>query len=92
MWNVIAINIHIIGSVMKTVQMTLDDALVKAVDKAAKRLKKSRSAFTRDALRQALENLRITELEEKHRRGYKKYPVQGSEFSIWENEHTWGDE
>ena len=76
---------------MKTVQMTLDDALVKAVDKAAKRLNKSRSAFARDALRQALENLRITELEEKHRRGYEKHPVQGGEFSIWENEHAWGD-
>ncbi len=77
---------------MKTVQMTLDESLVNAIDKAAKRLKKSRSAFTRDALRKALENLRIAELEEKHRRGYENRPVQGSEFSVWENEHAWGDD
>ena len=77
---------------MKTVQMTLDEALVKAVDRAAKRLKKSRSAFVRDALRKALENLRIAELEEKHRRGYENTPVEPLEFSVWENEHAWGDE
>jgi len=53
-------------------------------------LKKSRSAFARDALRKALENFRIAELEEKHRRGYENRPVQGSEFSIWENEQAWG--
>ena len=77
---------------MKTVQMTLDQALVKAVDKAAKRLKKSRSAFARDALRKALENLRIAELEEKHRRGYENTSVEPLEFSVWETEHAWGDE
>ena len=77
---------------MKTVQMTLDEALVKAVDNAAKRLNKSRSAFARDALGKALENLRIAELEEKHRRGYENQPDQGNEFSTWENEHAWGDD
>ena len=77
---------------MKTVQMTLDESLLKAVDNAAKRMKKSRSTFTRDALKKSLEALRTAELEEKHRQGYENHPVQGGEFSVWENEHAWGDE
>jgi len=39
---------------MKTVQMTLDESLVREVDKAAKRLGTTRSAFARKALREAL--------------------------------------
>ena len=37
---------------MRTVQMTLDEDLVKAVDKASKRLGTTRSEFTRRALRE----------------------------------------
>ena len=77
---------------MRTVQMTLEEELVSAVDKAAKRLKTTRSAFTRDALRAALERLRAKELEEKHRIGYGKYPVGSAEFSVWESEQDWGEE
>jgi metal-responsive CopG/Arc/MetJ family transcriptional regulator len=72
--------------------MTLDEELVCAVDRAAKRLKTTRSAFTRDALRAALERLRVKELEEKHRDGYREFPVAASEFSVWENEQDWGEE
>ena len=39
---------------MRTVQMTLDDKLIVSVDKAAKSLKTTRLAFTRIALRNAL--------------------------------------
>ena len=55
MWTTIAIMIAIKGgrSQMKTVQMTLDENLVKAVDSAAKKLGTTRSAFTRQALRSA---------------------------------------
>lgn len=76
---------------MKTIQMTLDDDLVSSVDKAARRLKTSRSAFTRNALRSALEQLRVRELERKHREGYAKKPVKKGEFDIWEREQVWGD-
>lgn len=77
---------------MRTVQMTLDEELVKAVDRAVKRLRTTRSAFARQALRKALENLRIAELEQKHRRGYERRPAGKKEFAIWENEQNWGDE
>ena len=76
---------------MRTVQMTLDDDLVKAVDRAAKKLQTTRSAFTRDALRQALHQLKNSQLEAKHRRGYEQHPAGDAEFSIWENEQDWGD-
>jgi metal-responsive CopG/Arc/MetJ family transcriptional regulator len=77
---------------MKVVQMTLDEDLVKAVDEAAKRLQTSRSAFTREALRQALRALSVRGLERQHRRGYEAHPVGRGEFSVWEKEQQWGDE
>ena len=77
---------------MKTIQMTLDEDLVKSVDKAVKKLKTSRSAFTRDALRLALERLNTTLLEKKHKHGYEKHPVVKDEFGVWENEQDWGGE
>ena len=40
---------------MKTVQLTLDEPLVAEVDRVVKELGTSRSAFTRSALRAALE-------------------------------------
>jgi metal-responsive CopG/Arc/MetJ family transcriptional regulator len=54
---------------MKTVQMTLDENLVKAVDSAAKKLGTTRSGFTREALRSALRKVRVKELESRHREG-----------------------
>ena len=44
---------------MRTIQMTLDDDLVKKVDAIATELNKSRSAFTRDALREAVRQYNI---------------------------------
>lgn len=76
---------------MKTVQMTLDENLVKAVDSAAKKLGTTRSAFTREALRSALKEVRVRDQESKHREGYKRKPVKHGEFSDWESEHAWGD-
>ena len=76
---------------MKTVQMTLDETLVKAVDSAAKKLGTTRSAFTRGALRSALKEAHVKELESKHRESYKRKPVKRGEFSGWEPEQEWGD-
>ena len=76
---------------MKTIQMTLDDTLVKAVDSAAKKLGTTRSAFTQEALRAALKATRVKELESKQREGYKRKPVKRGEFSAWESQQVWGD-
>jgi metal-responsive CopG/Arc/MetJ family transcriptional regulator len=77
---------------MRTIQMTLDDNLVKAVDRVSKELKTSRSAFTRKALQDALIRYNLEQLEKKHRRGYEQNPVAADEFSVWETEQAWGNE
>ena len=77
---------------MRTVQMTLDDELVEAVDRVSRQLGTTRSAFTRKALREALVKHRIEEMERQHRQGYEKYRVAAEEFSVWETEQDWGDE
>ena len=77
---------------MRTVQMTLDDDLVDSVDKIVKELKTTRSAFTRQALEQAISRLNTRRLEERHRKGYALQPVKKREFSVWEHEQEWGDE
>ena len=76
---------------MRTIQMTLDDELVTAVDKVVKKLKTTRSAFTRKALKDAIKQVNIDMLEKKHKKGYECYPVGKTEFSVWEPEQEWGD-
>ena len=77
---------------MRTIQMTLDDNLVQAVDRVAKELHTSRSAFARKALQEALVRYELEQQERKHRRGYEQNPVASDEFSVWESEQVWGDE
>jgi len=74
---------------MKTVQMTLDENLISSVDKMAKRLGTTRSGFTRQALKTALREIQMNELERKHREGYKRKPVKRREFGDWEAEQVW---
>ncbi len=77
---------------MKTVQMTIDEDLVKAIDQVSAQLHTNRSAFTRMALREALARHNLRQLERKHRQGYEQQPVSSDEFSAWETEQAWGDE
>ena len=74
---------------MKTVQMTLDEDLVAALDKVVKELGTNRSAFTRQALRSSIGKVRLNELERRHREGYRRKPVRHEEFGIWESEQVW---
>ena len=77
---------------MRTVQMTLDEHLVRTVDKVVKNMRTTRSAFTREALQQAIARIKMRKLEEKHRHGYLRKPATADEFGAWENEQKWGDE
>jgi metal-responsive CopG/Arc/MetJ family transcriptional regulator len=76
---------------MVTVQMTLDEKLVKRVDQMVDRMHTSRSAFAREALKEAVIKYQILELEKKHRSGYQKKPKGSGEFDIFEKEQAWGD-
>jgi metal-responsive CopG/Arc/MetJ family transcriptional regulator len=75
---------------MKTIQMTLDDELVAIVDQVVKKLKTTRSAFARKALRNAVKQVNNSLLEKKHKKGYAQYPVDNREFSVGESEQDWG--
>ena len=76
---------------MRTVQLTLDEELVEAVDKVAAELGTSRSGFTRNALRAALARTREHALERKHREGYRRKPVKRGEFNLGLGERAWGE-
>ncbi len=76
---------------MKTVQMTLEPELVLAVDRAARRLGVTRSAFTRQALRAALDRVRSEERDRRDREGYRRKPVRRGEFDMWISEQVWPD-
>jgi len=73
-------------AIMKTVRMTFEKDLIALVDQAAKKLGTTRSGFTRQALRAALKEIHIRQLEQKHRDGYKRKPIKRGEFSLWEPE------
>ncbi|MGI8908193.1 MAG: CopG family transcriptional regulator [Candidatus Sumerlaeaceae bacterium] len=74
---------------MKTVQMTLEDELVRSVDRVARKKGMTRSAFTRSALRMALQADIEREGEERHKTGYEKYPVRTGEFDVAEEFKGW---
>jgi len=76
---------------MRTIQMTLDDDLVASVDRVVKKLKTTRSAFTRKALKDAIKQVNVNMLEKKHKQGYERHPVGKTEFSVWESEQEWGE-
>jgi metal-responsive CopG/Arc/MetJ family transcriptional regulator len=77
---------------VRTVQMTLEEDRVRAVDRAARNLKTTRSAFARQELRAALARLRLADQEGRHRRGYERLPVGEGEFDRWEGEQGLGSE
>jgi len=76
---------------MRTIQMTLDDDLVASVDRVVRKLKTTRSAFTRKALKDAIKQVNVNMFEKKHKKGYERHPVGKAEFSVWESEQEWGE-
>jgi len=71
--------------------MTIEKSLLEEVDKAAKLSGKTRSAFTRDALRKSLLEIREKLLEKKQIEGYRNHPTSTGEISVWETEQVWVD-
>jgi hypothetical protein len=90
MWSILYIASTCLEMAMKTVQMTLDEELIAAVDAATRRFGTTRSAFTRDALRHELDRRRYQVMEERQIDGYRREPVRPGEFDIWHDEQAWG--
>jgi len=74
---------------METVQIVLDEKLLRATDRAARRTKQNRSALVREALREHLRRLEVRALEERDRAGYARLPQQQDEVQMWEAEAVW---
>jgi metal-responsive CopG/Arc/MetJ family transcriptional regulator len=75
---------------MKTIQMTIDEPLLKAVDRASKARKTTRSAFIRYAVEAELQRERLRVEETRHAQGYARQPAIKDEFDAWEKEQDWG--
>jgi metal-responsive CopG/Arc/MetJ family transcriptional regulator len=75
---------------MKTIQMTIDEHLLKVVDKITRARKTTRSAFIRDALEAEIRRQRIRDDEIRHAAGYMHTPVVSGKFDIWRGEQDWG--
>ncbi len=88
MWNGLWNTIHN----MEIVQVVLDKKLLLATDRAARRLKRNRSALVRDALREHLQRLEIRSREERDRIGYAQHPGDPVEVGHWQAEAMWPEE
>jgi metal-responsive CopG/Arc/MetJ family transcriptional regulator len=74
----------------KTIQMTIDSALLEAVDEATRELRVSRSALIRAALDEYLRQVRRRRLERQHAEGYARIPQVAEEHEAWDAEQVWG--
>ena len=77
---------------MQIVQIVLDEKLLQATDRAAKRTRRNRSALVRDALREHLRRLELLASEERDRAGYSRNPQSDADARGWEAEAAWPGE
>ena len=77
---------------MATIQVVIDERLLRAADRAAKRHKVNRSRLMRTALQEHLVRLRRLEMEEAERRGYERYPEDLREGAFWAKVAAWPGE
>jgi metal-responsive CopG/Arc/MetJ family transcriptional regulator len=69
---------------MATIQVVLEEKLLRAADRAVKKLKINRSALFRDALRAYLKRLEVREMEARDREGFTRYPDLLDEPAVWD--------
>jgi len=77
---------------VKTIQVVLEADLLKAADKAVRKLKTNRSALFREALREHLKRLDSVEREKRDREGYERYPDSLDPPAIWDQVADWPNE
>lgn len=75
---------------MQTIQVVLDESLLKGADRAARRTKVNRSALIREALREHLKRLATLERERRDRAGYERTPA--TELGAWDKVAAWPEE
>ncbi len=77
---------------MQTVQIVLEEELLSAADRAARKSKVNRSALVRQALREYLQKLHLREQERRDREGYERHPDTPGELGVWERVAVWPKE
>ncbi len=77
---------------MQTIQIALDEPLLKAAECAAHQARVDRSAFVREALRAYLKRFQIRDLERRDREGYDRKPDAADGLDVWEQAASWPDE
>jgi metal-responsive CopG/Arc/MetJ family transcriptional regulator len=74
---------------MVTIQVVLEPALLKAADRAARRLKLNRSAFIREAVRSQLQALQVRAREAADREGYERVAERTADLAAWDRVAEW---
>lgn len=77
---------------METIQVVLETRLLKAADRAARKLKINRSALFREALRSHLARLESIAREKLDREGFRRYPDALDEPAVWDKVADWPDD
>jgi len=77
---------------METIQVVLEAELLKAADKAVRKLKTNRSALFREALREHLKRIESAEREKRDREGYERYPDLVDQPAVWDRVADWPGE
>jgi metal-responsive CopG/Arc/MetJ family transcriptional regulator len=77
---------------METIQVVLEEDLLKAADRAVRKLKTNRSALMREALRSHLRRLDQIEKEKADREGFTRYPDSLDRPDVWDEVADWPDE
>ena len=76
---------------MQTIQIVLEEGLLKAADREVKRLRTNRSKLFRSALREHLKKNSLREAEERERAAYLKVP-EGDEMTAFEKVTSWPED
>ena len=74
---------------METIQVVIEAPLLKAADRAARRLKLNRSAFIREAVRSHLRTLQARDREDMDREGYERVAEAAADLAAWDGVAAW---
>lgn len=74
---------------MKTIQVVVDEATLRAADREARRAGVNRSALIRRAIAYYAKKRLEAELEAKQRAGYERQPEAPGEFDAWDLVQQW---
>lgn len=76
---------------MKTIEVSVDEAIIGEVDRVSSSLSMTREDFARTALELALRHKSTIALEQQHSQGYARHPADVDDIAEWEPEQEWGE-